>query len=140
MYDREKDSPQKFISQLINVFSQVPHWYEENEQEVKFRDDEYNDLTHALELIAFGGVQGYKLAVGLKENRIKRREAKNTSELMKPLYDLVKKHQHLLSEMRKCSSEISKMTNIQKARKYHPRVQDSSLAEAFTKAQQDRVV
>lgn len=140
MYNREKDNPQKYISQLVNVFSQVPGWYEENDREIKFRDAEYNDLNHALELTTFGGVQGYKLALGLKENRIKRREAKDANELMKPLYDLIKKHQHLLSEMKKCAGEINNVLGVHKARVYSPRVEDSPLAEVIAKAQKNKAV
>lgn len=139
MFDSVKDSPQKYISQLINVFSQVPAWYEENEKELDYRDKEYNDLNHALELINFDVFRGYKLAMALKENRINRRAAKNALESLKPLYDLVKKHHNALHDMRRCMGEINKILDTQKKRVYYPRVPDSPLTEVFYKAQKDRI-
>ncbi|CAM3879108.1 hypothetical protein COLU111180_12185 [Cohnella lubricantis] len=117
----QKFDPAVAIDALIEIFTAVPQLYEENDAEVERRDYEHSDLTHVVELLQFGGVQGYKLAMQIKENRLRRREAKDQNFIMKPLYELVKQHQNWLPRLHKIRDEIQKNIRVNQERRYRPR-------------------
>lgn len=124
--------PLKITSQIIEAFEFVKTVWEKAKEEQELCDHEYNDLTHGLELIKFNACEGYKLAKQLQNNRIRRRKAKNTLEQLKPLYEVFKKHQGFLRELKKAQAEIATTYDIQQKRIYTPRVR-TDLQEALEK-------
>lgn len=129
----KKEDAKKYASQLEHIFNNVPRIYEMNEEYIHQCDKESGDLQHFIELTSFNASEGYKLAKELKENRTRRRECKDQNMLLKPLYDLVKKHHHILKDIRKCISDIQKVENTMDNRTYTPRVR-TEMQEAFQKA------
>lgn len=129
--DTSHDDALKYVGQLQHIFSRIPILFEYFENELEFRNEEFNDICHALEKLTFGGSQGYKLAMALKENRIKRREAKNAIEKYRPLYDLVQKYKGIHGDIRKAMSMINQTENLQKAQVYKLRHPDSEVVAMF---------
>jgi hypothetical protein len=110
--------------QLIAVFEAVRKTMEDASDDQDFIDREYNDLTHALELVSFNASEGYKLAKQLQENRLRRREAKNLKEALQPLYDLMNKNQSFFKELKNVHAAIERTVHTQQNRKYRPRARE----------------
>lgn len=119
--------------QLNDIYQGVKDAFAKAKEEERFRDDEYNDLTHALELINFNGAEGYKLAKELKENRKFRREAKNMQELITPLRDLLLKYHTIFSELKNVQAMIEAIQHTQSVRVYTPRTR-TDLQDRFDRA------
>jgi len=117
----QKIDAEKVVERLISIFTVIPQLYEQNDQEVERRDYEHSDLTHVAELLNFGGVQGYKLAKEIQNNRRRRREAKDMNFILKPLYEFLKQHQNQLPRLHKIRDEVAKNVRINQERRYHPR-------------------
>jgi len=123
----------QIISQFISSFQNVRSVVQECEAEVSYRDNEYNDLTHALELTTFDAASGYKLAKQLKENRIKRRKVKDQLAQLQPLLSLMNRYQNFFHDMKKLRTEIEKIRAMQQNRIYTPRAR-TDMMEAFERA------
>lgn len=113
--------PSELVEQLINIFTDIPEIYAENDKEVERRDYEHSDLTHVVELSTFGSVQGYRLVKQIQENRRKRREAKDQNFIMRPLYDFIMKNQSILPQLHKVRMDVMKQIKVNAERQYHPR-------------------
>ncbi|MEB3103064.1 hypothetical protein [Ferviditalea candida] len=111
----------ELTNQLITISDTVRTTMEQLEQDQIFADKEYNDLTHALELISFSAVEGYKLAKQMQDNRIRRRNAKNLREQLQPLFELVNKNQVFFRELKNVHAQIETTIGIQQKRTYTPR-------------------
>lgn len=125
--------PIQAITQILDVFQNVRSTIQECETELTFRDNEYNDLTHALELTTFDAATGYMLAKQLKENRLKRRAAKDLLAQLQPLAEVFDRYQNLINDMRRAKTQIEKIKNAQQLRIYTPRAR-TDMMEAFERA------
>lgn len=114
--------PLTMTSQLIAAFQTVREAVEKAEIDQEYCDREYNDLTHALELINFNGVEGFKLAKQMKDNRVRRRDAKNLIEQLQPLHELMNRHQSFFKDLKKVHAQIETTIHSQQKRTYTPRV------------------
>ncbi|MNP60885.1 hypothetical protein D3C76_1560120 [compost metagenome] len=92
--------------------------------ELAYYDGEYNDLTHALELLEFDQERGYQLALQLQSNRKARREAKNERERLQPLYDLLRDRQDFVSDLSRATAKAHSVAQRQSHRVYTPRVRE----------------
>lgn len=110
------------VNQLIDAFRSVQEAYQQAERDEEFCDQEYNDLTHGLELIDFNAAEGFKLAKQLKENRTKRRAAKDTIEQLRPLYVHINRNKPFIDGLKNIHAEIETTKNVQMNRVYRPRV------------------
>lgn len=113
--------PEAIVEQLISIFTDIPEIYNANDKEVELRDWEHSDLTHVIELSAFGGVQGYKIAKQIQENRRRHREAKDQNFIMRPLYDFIMKNQSVIPQLHKVRMDLMKQIKVNAERQYHPR-------------------
>lgn len=130
--------PEKVVDRLISIFASVPEIYEENDREVERRDYEHSDLTHVVELTSFGGVQGFKLAKQIQENRQKRREAKDQNFIMRPLYEFIKRNPSLLTQLQKVHADTVKQIKANRERRYHPRSDNEIVLEAIERLNESR--
>jgi hypothetical protein len=124
---------QSTVSALVNMLKDVKHTYENNQQDITYLDNEYNDLNHAIELLNLNASQGFKMYKQLKKNRTDRRIAKDTNQQLKPLYDFLQNHSKLIKELNQIQNEVQKIKKQQKNRDYRLRVR-SDMQEAFDKA------
>lgn len=123
----------KVTEQLIQAAEEVKREYLNAGDQEDYCDREYNDLTHALELFRFGGVEGYKLAKQMQDNRINRRAAKDLQEELKPLYDLMNKYHTFFRDLKQVHADIELTRGRQKNRRYTPRAR-TDLNEAFSES------
>src|SRR5690242_20547106 len=99
-------NPIELTNQMIEAFEAVQKAFKEADAEEKYCNLEYNDLTHALELTNFGTVDGYRLAKQIKDNRLRRRQAKDLQEQLEPLLTLMNKNQNFFRELKNVQAEI----------------------------------
>lgn len=117
-------TPLEMTELLIAIADNAKSLMSQVEAEQYYADQEYNDLTHALELTRFNAVEGFRLAKELQDNRLRRRNAKNQREQLQPLYDLIQKHQVFFKELKNVQAQIESVIHAQVKRKYQPRVRD----------------
>ncbi|NOJ72457.1 hypothetical protein [Paenibacillus alvei] len=91
------------------------------------------DLAHAVEFIEFDTDDGFALALQLKENRRKRRQAKEDNEILRPLYELLIRNKALLPEMDKIKGRVQQVIQTQSQRIYTPKAR-TDMKEAFERA------
>lgn len=114
-------NPLGIVDGLLEAYESAKKAYEDAHQDQEYLEREYTDLNHALELINFNAVEGYKLAKQMQQNRINRREAKNLKEQLKPLVDLLNKHKSLFSELKNVHAMMEQIVGTQQQRQYRPR-------------------
>ncbi|MNV38895.1 hypothetical protein D3C71_1304580 [compost metagenome] len=107
---------------LYSAIQSVRDGYLSASEKLKYFDDEYNDLTHALELTKFDREGGHQLAQPLQTNRINRRRAKEEKELIQPLYDLLRAHNGLVGDLSRATAKVHSAALRQSKRTYIPRV------------------
>ena len=117
-------TPLEMVELMIAISDNVKTLMSQVEAEQYYADQEYNDLTHALELTKFNAAEGFRLAKELQDNRIRRRNAKNQREQLQPLYDLIQKYQVFFKELKNVQTQIESVIHAQAKRKYQPRVRD----------------
>lgn len=121
-------TPIQAVNELISIIDEIKNIHKSAEVDLCYSDQEYNDLTHALEFNRFNAFEGFKLAKEMQENRHKRREAKDTLEQLKPLIDLINKNPKFLNELKNAKADIEITINKHRKRKYEPRVRDDLFA------------
>lgn len=107
---------------LFKLVQDIKNAYETACSELAYYDAEYNDLTHALELLEFDKEQGYQLALQLQHNRKTRREAKKDRERLQPLYELLSKQKYFISDLSRATAKTYSVAQKQSRRTYTPRV------------------
>jgi len=117
-------TPLEMVELMIAISDNVKTLMSQVEAEQYYADQEYNDLTHALELTRFNAAEGFRLAKELQDNRLRRRNAKNQREQLQPLYDLIQKYQVFFKELKNVQAQIESVIHAQAKRKYQPRVRD----------------
>lgn len=91
---------------------------------------EIQDLLHEIELTKFDVQRGYRLCKQLQEVRQRRRELKNTMEVLRALKDFLDTNKQLKISLFKTLSAMEKTEEHQDHRMYTPRVRtDIKLAE-----------
>jgi hypothetical protein len=109
---------EKFLELLTTIDKNYDVLYDE----VGRIDRETQDLLHDLEFDTFCGREGYKKAKRIKEIRQRRRELKDTMELVYPLKDYFKNHGKLKIDMHKLTVQMKTVARDQTTRIYIPRV------------------
>jgi 5-bromo-4-chloroindolyl phosphate hydrolysis protein len=115
-----------FLETLNTIEQDWGAWYEE----VHKCDQETQDLLHEIELTKFEIQRGYKLSKQLQEVRQRRRDLKNTMEVMRTLKDFLDSNKQMKINLYKILASMEKMKEHQAQRIYTPRVRmDITLAE-----------
>ncbi|MFH0070969.1 hypothetical protein [Peribacillus sp. NPDC056705] len=107
---------------LHEILSSVKKNYDLNVKEIDYCDNEYLDLTHALEFLDNGEIETLNLTRQLQDNRRRRRKAKDENERLQPLYDLVMKKNGLVDEVSRGRRRVQEIIKTQAVRRYTPRV------------------
>ena len=124
---------QQVTSTMINYFQEIRKQYDKYVDDIKYHDKVHVDLSHALELLNFNASGGYKLAKEFQDNLKKRREAKDLLQEIEPLYQLFKRNDRFLKEIKTVNTDVMKINQSQKNRKYRVRAR-TDMQEAFDKA------
>lgn len=114
--------PLGIIEYMLGFYNSVSTAMKEAFAEEAYCNEEYQDLTHALEFTEFGTVAGYKLAKQVKDNRQKRRQAKELQEQLDPLNALMKRYANFFNELKNVHAEIERTIGVQVKRTYRRRV------------------
>jgi len=85
-------------------------------------DMETQDLLHEIELTKFDIQRGYRLCKQLQEVRQRRRDLKNTMEVMRTLKDFLDSNKQLKINLFKTLSTMERTEEHQGQRMYAPRV------------------
>ncbi|MGN7169289.1 hypothetical protein ACTHSJ_25830 [Paenibacillus cellulositrophicus] len=112
----------RIADQFYNAACDIRKAYDEAANQLKYFDNEYNDLTHALELTDFGTDKGHKLALQLQANRKNRRRAKEQIECLQPLRDLLSRYQGFIGDLCRATAKVHGAALRQSKRAYSPRV------------------
>lgn len=123
---------EQMLENVKEVFVEFPKRLKDNRRLLEKMRLEEQDLLHAIEIIAFSGVSGFKLAKQLQTLRQERRKLKNEVELLEPIVEMTKQkkvNEHSLSESIGKTREIKR---TQCVRGYRMRVR-RDLQEAIDK-------
>ncbi|MGG1649684.1 hypothetical protein [Paenibacillus sp. NRS-1780] len=116
--------------QLRDVLKNIKTEYARCDNDVKYYDQELADIIHALEFIELDDEMACALSQQLRENRIRRRKAKNEKERLQPLYEVSGGHPHLIYEFERAKWRAERIECIQKRRIYTPRIR-TDMQQAF---------
>ncbi|WP_018752201.1 hypothetical protein [Paenibacillus sanguinis] len=124
-----------YVDGIWKAVVEVPAKYEANLRQMEELEKESNDLLHALELLDISPEKAAEYAVNIRNNRLERRRFKDENMILKPLYDYIKQHRQLESEIRLCQQSTVRACGVLKDRCYRPRVR-TDLTELFRKAKE----
>lgn len=128
---QETVDPLVYISQLNRVFTEFPMIFEQAQEDMNRLELEYNDLTHAIELVSIkNSREAVHIVNRLQENRQKRRDAKDFTLIAKVLYDFTKGRPEVSSQINRIMNEMIRTQDALSRRSYTPRVL-GSLTEAY---------
>ncbi|WP_010278862.1 hypothetical protein [Paenibacillus senegalensis] len=127
--------PLKIVSDMLDAIYAVREALEQAQEEQTYSEQEIIDLEHALELTRFNASEGYRMAVELKDARVRRRKAKNQIEELLPLVTVLNRSQKFISDLKAAHAEIEIIRGQQRNRRYTPRVR-TDMVESFNKAKE----
>lgn len=134
-YDDGTFNPVEDIGKLYGIMATSKSKYQQLEYDLDFLNRQYNDLTHALELLNEDDVSMLEMAKQLKQNRVHRREVKKLLELGKPMQDLLNNYPNFMKDASHINQTVKKIQQTQLDRSYCPR-EATALEEAFAKARE----
>jgi dsDNA-specific endonuclease/ATPase MutS2 len=118
------------IQNIIEVMNNAISLYEEACNNLEKTQRIQNDLLHAVELLDLSEEELLNTVKELHAVRRVRREAKDFTEIMLPLYDLACKYQPIVKEFSSTLSEMQKIAKGKESRSYKVR-EKVSLADKF---------
>lgn len=124
--------PLQKVQQVVEVINNSIQVYETAAANLEKSHKATQDILHAIELLELSEDEMVQLARDLHEVRRIRREAKDFTEIMLPLYDLACKYQPITKEFSSAMSEMQKIANQKENRTYKVR-ERTDLAEKFEK-------
>ena len=113
-----------FSSQIVTIFNEVIKNYERDLEIIKETEAELQDLYHEAELSKPKDMyQGYLLYKAIRDTRIRRRTAKNETEILKDMYEFFTSQngQSFKNKIQNIQGNSRKLQTIQGARTYTPR-------------------
>jgi hypothetical protein len=114
----------EIATKFLELLTTIEKSYDTLYAEVGKIDKETSDLLHDLEFDIFCGREGYKKAKRIKEIRMRRRELKNTMELVNPLREYSKIHSKIKIDLYKVITQMGTIAKDQSERVYVPRVRN----------------
>lgn len=109
------------VAQAIQLFTSSISLYEEAAHNLEKTHGSTQDILHAIELCELNEEEIIKLARELHEIRRIRREAKDFTDIMLPMYNLAYKYRDVTNELLKIQAEMNRMAKGKETRKYTPR-------------------
>ena len=110
------------VQNFLDLLSTIDKTYGALYDEVGKADREQQDLLHDIEFSTFCGRDGFKKAKEIQALRIRRREAKNTMEIIGPLREYQRNHQKTKIDLHKVVQQMKLCKRDQGERVYVPRV------------------
>lgn len=127
--------PLQKAHQVVEILNNSVQAYETAAGNLERSHKATQDILHAIELLELSEDEMVQMARDLHEVRRIRRESKDFTEIMLPLYDLACKYQHITSEFNTAYSEMQKIASLKENRTYKVR-ERVDLAEKFEKMAQ----
>jgi prophage DNA circulation protein len=124
--------PLQKAHQMIEILNHSIKTYETAAENLEKTHKATQDLLHALELLDLSEDEMIQMARDLHEVRRIRRESKDFTEIMLPMYDLACKYQHLTQEFSSAMAEMQEIASRKEKRRYIVR-ERTDLAEKFEK-------
>lgn len=112
------------VQNFLDLLTTIDKNYDALYEEVGKADKEQQDLLHDIEFTTFCGRDGYKKAKEIQALRIRRRELKNTMELIGPIRDYMRNHQKTKLDLHKIVQQMRLIKRDQNERVYIPRVRN----------------
>lgn len=124
MKKKEKPKFSPYISEFCKMMEDAQRDYAWNYEEVNRMDRLTQDYLHKLELDNLDYKERAKVATQLSKCRQKRRECKDTVEVLEPLVQFLEsdKGKNLLNLMREALGKTRKVEERMETRAYVPRV------------------
>ncbi|MGN5457061.1 MAG: hypothetical protein ACI4XN_13780 [Candidatus Kurthia intestinigallinarum] len=113
-----------YISTIMSIYNDVIKTYEKDLDIIKQTEGELQDLMHEIELSEpKNAYQGYLMYKEIRELRIKRRTAKEETELLKDMYEYLNSQsgQSFKTKMQQLQGSSVKLRTTQESRTYQPR-------------------
>jgi dsDNA-specific endonuclease/ATPase MutS2 len=129
-YSYKQFDPIVKAQNVITILTGTISLYEEACNNLEKTQRIQNDLLHAVELLDLSEEELLKTVKELHAVRRVRREAKDFTEIMLPLYDLACKYQPIVKEFSSALSEMQKIAKGKETRSYKVR-EKVSLADKF---------
>lgn len=107
---------------MLIYYEGVKNTYEQNQKRLPELLTEINDIQHILGLNSHDAVALVKLAKELKKVLQERWTMKDELDLAKPLCELFDKHSKFFEDLERVSSDIDRITERHKNRKFTPRI------------------
>jgi hypothetical protein len=123
-------NPLQKAHQMIDILTNSIKTYEVAAENLERTHKATQDLLHALELLELNEDEMVQMARDLHEVRRIRRESKDFTEIMLPMYDLACKYQHITEEFSSAMAEMQEIASRKEKRTYKVR-ERIDLAEKF---------
>jgi hypothetical protein len=112
------------VQNFLELLTTIDKTYDALYDEVGKADREQQDLLHDIEFSTFCGRDGFKKAKDIQALRIRRREVKNTMEIIGPLREYLRNHQKTKIDLHRIVQQMQLIKRDQGERIYIPRVRN----------------
>lgn len=117
------DSPTKQVESVLGFFNDAVSKYNAMCELKTWCEDKTQDILHELELVQHTHNERGRLAKELAEVRRKRRDAKDTIEVLDPLIQWVGNHKKEMDALTKVLGEMRRADNRRENRLYYKRAE-----------------
>lgn len=114
----------EYSENILQQFDKAKDYLDQLSSELSRNDLAIQDILHFIEFSYIDSILAYPTIKKLKELRLERRAIKNELEPLQKLICSIDK-----SKLQKVHAEITKMEEVQKVRKYTPRIYREGLEE-----------
>lgn len=118
------------VQQVIGNINNAIKTYEAAAEVEQKTHKRTQDILHAIELLDLSEEEMIGMVRELRSIRQVRREAKDFTDVMLPLYDVACKHQHIVKDFQSAWSEMQKIAAKMERRGYTPR-EKTELTDKF---------
>lgn len=121
-----------YAAEILKIVNDAKKEHSEMSKQLKYFDDEYNDLTHALEFLKLNAAELVIKAGEIKKNRVNRRICKESLELHGGFITWCNDRVFDFNELKRLSNMTEACKKHQGTRVYTPRVH-TELTKRFRK-------
>lgn len=111
-----------YAKEIVTLINEASEAYNHANGEWSRLDSEFNDLTHAFELLKLNAADMARTSSDMKRNRIERRKHKEEVERLKSFMSWTEENKLLVNNLKGVATHIDRITKQQNERMYTPRV------------------
>ena len=111
-----------YAKEILSLINEANELFNSVSEEWSRLDNEFNDLTHAFELLKLNAADMARIGSDLKRNRIERRKCKEEVERLKSLISWTEENKLLINNLKGVSTHADRIIKQQSERMYTPRV------------------